>query len=87
MFFFFNSIAFCVLLSFLAVEKMLKNKDLELLQCSLGQESYCGNSKKNLNFGEVVVGANDFLWVCSPKMGLKSLLEMIYYSGFMAVLR
>ena len=57
-------------MSFLAVEKMLKNKDLELLQCSLGQESYCGNSKKNLNFGEVVVGADDFLWVCSPKMGL-----------------
>lgn len=44
---------------------------------------------KNLNFGEVVVGADDFffLWVCSPKMGLKHLLEMLYYSGFMAVLR
>lgn len=43
---------------------------------------------KNLNFGEVVVGADDFfLRVCSPKMGLKHLLEMLYYSGFMAVLR
>lgn len=42
---------------------------------------------KNLNFGEVV-GADDFFFVvCSPKMGLKHLLEMLYYSGFMAVLR
>lgn len=38
-----DSIAFCVLLSFVA---NAERNDLELLQCSLAQESYCGNSKK-----------------------------------------